>query len=516
MKTINLHLIFIILASTLFISCEENIPRNRPTFTDADLSAVDTTTEPEEKVVENDFSRPSGAIVIQTNHCACSEGKQISIGNCVSICSEKSSSSDSNKKLFFDIELTTAITGNTDFGDIAGFCGTSMEGQSAVPSCNVEFKDEKGNIKVINLVPSAGQTSFIIDVVDLAQDQTYRFSIVENTSGARSTTAQLRLSSDVITDTIGGPLALMPVNQYSCLFRVGEIDSNSGALIIADVNRFHFYFIPETRPEPLKQSSLASVNCHDLEIYGNTPINSPLLEETTGSFTVWNKMDPRFFDLDGDGAMQIHNLIEQNMALQGQALASPLNLFFELSWPSGINDGDSNPSGEQDSSDSSSAEVVNTSMGYYMTPFLDDQTFKAYCPKQAHYYSSSVLFKAMRDVVGVDTEGLYAAKQDNVCDFILIKESRLKKIWFYKEGGLHIEPTNDTVSGKQVQFYWPADESSPFIKKSHQRVYTLKASTEISCSSVPVPETSGQGSNGVRSNFPPHDKRIGCVPVLLD
>lgn len=512
MKVFNLHIIFILLVSTIFISCDDNIPRNRPTFDVSESKSTDTEVEEEEVEEEPSFSRPSGAIVIQSNHCACAKGKPISIGNCTNICQEKSASSDETKKFFFNVDLTTAIT-ETNLLDMFGFCNT-LDGETSVASCSIEVKDEAGNVDFnLAFAPGAGKTSFAVDIGALAEDQTYRLTIVEAASGARSTTAQLRLTSDLIDDTVGGPLALMPVNQYSCLFRTGSIDSTSGELIVEDVNRFHFYFIPETRPEPLLQSSLPSVNCYDIELYGTTPINSPLLEESTGSFSVWNKADPRFFDLDGDNVLQIHNLLEQNMRLQGQALSEPPSLFFPLSWPNGFDDGDTNPS---DTDDSTTIEVASGDLGYYMTPFLDSDTFKAYCPKKEHYFSNSALFKAMREVVALDTEGLYAAKQDNVCDFLLIKESLLKKIWFYKEAGEHIEPTNDTITGKKVQFYWPADTNSPFIKKSHQRIYTIKAASEITCGANTSPESGGQSGDGVRTNIPPHDKRIGCIPMLAD
>ncbi len=513
MKLFNLHIIFILLLTTL-ISCEEGIPRNRPVLGASD-NLVTTEPEPEPETKEIEPNRPSGAIVLQADHCACTAGKPVSIGDCVNMCNDKSSSSSNNRVLFFNVELTPAIT-NSDIKDMFGFCNTLPTDDGTVASCSIEVKNESGNIDFnLALTPGANQTQFSVDVSSLKEDVTYRLTIVENASKARSTTMQLRLTSDILEDKIGGPLSLMPVSQYSCLFRSGEIQQNTGELFITDVNRFNFYFIPESRPEPLKPSTVATVNCHDLEQFGTTPINSPLLEETTGVFTTWNRQDPRFFDLDGDNIEQIHNILIQNMELQGKVVSDPANfkLFFPLEWPSGFDDGNTDPTADDQSTN---LTTITPSLGFYMTPFLDDQTFKAYCPKKAHYYSSSVLFKAMREVVGVDTEGLYAAKQDNVCDFLLVKESLLKKIWFYIEGGQHIQPTEDTVSGKQIQFYWPADANSPYIKKSHQRTYTVKSSTEITCDNITAPQTGGQGSDGVRSNFPPHDKRIGCIPVLND
>ena len=122
----------------------------------------------------------------------------------------------------------------------------------------------------------------------------------------------------------------------------------------------------------------------------------------------------------------------------------------------------------------------------------------------------------MREVIAVDTEGLYIAKEDNACNFLLVNESVVKSIWFYVEGGQHIEPTTDTISGKQVQFYWPADSTSPFIKKSHQRVYTIKSTSDLGngCSGGSAGTGGTSGSNGIPTTIPPHDKRIGCIPVM--
>ncbi len=513
MKYCRFFTYFLFMIMTLsFIGCEENIPRNRPVL-DYDATAITDEPQEEEPSSELTIERPSGAIIIQPNHCACQNAKPISLGNCEAICSEKNSGANPETRLLYFETQTTAEISATDIEDIWGFCNTLPRDGSLTASCSIEVKDEKGNTNTLAFEPEKGATSFSVEVGGLSEDETYRLSIIENNSGARSTTIQMRLISDLIEDNIGGPLALMPVNQYSCLFRTGVIDSTDGSFIIEDVNRFHFYFISATRPEPLKASSLQTVNCHDMELYGTTPINSPLLEETTNVFTVWNREDPRFYNLGGEGKLRVHELLEQNIRLQGQTLSSSLNLFFELEWPSGIDDGDTGVGSEEDEG---VAETISNKLGYYMTPFIDSETYKAYCPTQQHYYSNSALFKAMREIIGIDTEGLYAAKQDNVCDFILIRETVLKKIWFYIEGGQHIQPTSDTVAGKKIQFYWPADPSSPYIKKSHQRVYTLKQGNEISCGSASVPDDSSgsSGSDGIRSNYPPHDKRIGCIPKL--
>lgn len=500
-----------------FVSClEDDFPSNRP---DLNINEVlgqeenenDSIDDP--NTVEEKLSRPNKAIIIKADHCACSGGKSIGFGNCDNLCNQKSNTEE--KFFFFNTEITAQFL-EGGFEDIASFCSPKADEAQAV-ACEIQVKDESGAfLNPIEFVPQPGQTSFKVEIGDLPTNKTLRLSIIERISGSTSTTAQLNLTVRDTIDVIGGPLALMPVNEYTCMFRVGSFDQNTGELIIDKVNRFHFYFIPETRPEPLLATSLSSVNCHDLELSPTVPLNSPLLEETTGVFTVWNKSDPRFFDLDSDTVIKVNEIIRENIELQGVKVTTTPDLFFPLEFPSGFDDGDSVAGSDQSPSDANGSSIASI-LGFAMTPFIDDRTFKAFCPTRQHYYSSSPVFKAMRDIVGVDTEALYAAKQENVCDTVLIKESLLSKIWFFKEGGVHITPTPDTISGKQIQFYWPADISSPHIKKSHQRTYTVKSVTELNsaCSGSSIDNTA-QNSSGVKTNLPPHDKRLGCIPVLAD
>lgn len=484
--------------TVFFISCMEQVPPNRPTFSSKNVEVdPDPIVEPEALEIP---TRPTGAIVLQTDHCACQNGESIALGTCAQTCASKPNTE--NELLYFNAEPTTAITLDI-YQDISGWCkrdiidpNTGEAVNAGAAACVIEAIDENGGRTELPFEPGAGAKSFAVDVSVLNFNNSYRITIVEVSSGARSSTIQLR---KIKTNDRGieGPLALMPVNEFACM--INRFEDPDEPRNITDSDRTHFYFVSETRPEPLPKNTGAY--CHDKQKQ-ETPTNSPLLEEKAGAFSVWNRNDPRFFDLDGDDEIDIHNIIAEEVERQGQRLDSTPRLFFELEWPNGISiDGDSGTN-------------TQGKLGFYMTPWIDDQTFKAYCPTQEYYYSSNPIFRAMREVVGVDTEGLYVAKKDGFCDFVLVKESLIKQIWFYKENGQHIQPNDNTISGKQVQFYWPASTDSPFIKKSDQAVYTLKRADELTCGDTTLPESSGQGSNGARTNFPPHDKRIGCVPVL--
>lgn len=509
-----------IMLSFIFTGCiEESIPRNRPDMDIDQSSATETGTETStDTETTNTFSRPSGAIILQSDHCVCQQQKSIGLGNCSAFCQSKTTNLE-NKMLYFNVKLTVAIT-EENLKDVAGFCST-QDGEEANVGCVLQAKDEDGNLSFLNFSTQSGQTSFSVDVGSLSTDETYRISILENASGASSTAIQVRLIDTDDNNDIAGPLALMPVSEYSCIYRgPPNYDSITGAQIIEDATRYHFYFIPETRPEPLKATTLPSLYCHDIEQSPTVPLNSPLLEESTGVFTIWNKADPRFYDLNNSGSLRINEIIQKNVELQGASLTSTPDFFFTLDFPSGMDDGDSNIQ-DQTSGDSNStnANQIRNTLGYIMVPFIDDRTYKSYCPTREHYYSTNPIFRAMRDVVGVNTEALYVAKQENVCDNILVREGLISKIWFYEENGQRLQPTSSTISGKKVQFYWPADTSSPYIKKSHQRTYSILSIDELnasSCSGSSEINSEAQNGSGVRTNLPAHDKRIGCIPVLAD
>jgi hypothetical protein len=505
----------LVLQSVLFYSCTSEAPRNRPTINLTNQNVV----VDEEKIAEEEaqaeldrlaaLARPTNAVKIENGFCACKDSLSISQGNCSAFCAGKPSA---DPKLYLTVSTTEDITQRDDIKTFHNWCTkeipdpTTGESLELNPSCLIEVKDSDNNTGSLTIETiSAGSNAVVVNIASLDEDKTYRIKIVETVSGAASSTVQIRKFSTPITDPIGGALGTVPIQQYTCMnITIAEDGSN---LFYEDASRIHFYFNDENRPEPLS-AIFANIHCHDINKYGKTPINNPLLEESPGAYSLWNIWDPRFWDTDGDGEAQINQLLQQNVKDQGFTMDEPPRLFHKFQWYNGPDVSSASTSG---SSSGASAAPVLAELGYYMTPWIDQTTFKAYCPKRSHYYSSNQLFVAMRDLVGVDTEGLYIAKQEGSQDFILIREAVLKEIWFYKVSGQHIEPTNDTVTGKQVQFYWPADPASPFIKKSHQSIYTVKKASEVGSDNV---STDQQNSTGTSSNYPPHDKRIGCIPAL--
>ena len=150
-----------------------------------------------------------------------------------------------------------------------------------------------------------------------------------------------------------------------------------------------------------------------------------------------------------------------------------------------------------------------------MAPWIDQTTFRAYCLNSTHYNSANPLFKAMRDIIGVDTEGIYVGvkapetviDRDGVAlqapnDYIFIRETDLKKVWFYMKAGVPTVPTDTNVASVPVYFYYPLNLASPFVRTSTQKIYQVKGATEIA----------GQSTAATAGNYPPHDRRLGCIP----
>ncbi|MBG59268.1 MAG: hypothetical protein CMJ16_02295 [Peredibacter sp.] len=504
-------LIYALFICLLTASCLEDESLQRPTlnpYQDLITGGDDDTTD--DKVFELP-TRPDGAVFLQSGFCGCRAGEAITLGaDCTSFCEGKN---HAEEFLYVDVTVNEEIE-TSSLVDLAGWCSKPLsyinpeteevEQIQEQAACQAQVKDENGVTGALTMEqPTSGNTTLKIDIALLDPDKTYRLNIAEVQSGASSNTIQVRKLSARITDPVGGPLATMPVNQYTCLNRTVSTEEGTGQAFFDSAARSHYYFTNEDRPDPLPET-YSNIFCHDFLIYGTTPINDPLLEETPGQFTVWSKWDPRFFDLDGTEngtTIEIHKILQQKIEDQGYTVDTPPSVFFPLEYYNGP---------PITNSDGQTSEPQQKQLGYYMLPYVDDTTFKAYCPTALHYNSENPLFSAMKEVVGHDTEGLYIAKQENECDYILITETVLKKIWFYKENGTHFQPNDNTVAGKKVQFYWPADPDSPFIKKSHQRTYTVKRPDELSCDGTNVQDNANDATN----TFPPHDKRIGCVPKI--
>ena len=211
-----LILLTFILGQVFFIGCE-NIPRGRDSI--AQLESKITSDEDEEvEDVDLSVERPSGAVVIQSDFCGCSQGEPITFGNCEAICDNKPN--DENQTLYFNVELTNEITLDETFGNVFGWCNAQLpdeNGEAIVGTgCVLEIKDENGSTQSIAFEPeNNNSTSFSVDIGGLNDNTTYRVTIVEQTSGATSTTFQFRKFSDLLESRKRGPLQIEPVNRHT-------------------------------------------------------------------------------------------------------------------------------------------------------------------------------------------------------------------------------------------------------------------------------------------------------------
>jgi len=521
MKKLNYkNLILLLLTGLVIIACDAAPPENRVIFFD-DQSNVNPGGD--ENTLLPIPERPNRAVVFDSDYCGCQGGQAITVGACDNICAASGqAASDTAETLFVSVNLTADIT-EAQFGNLTGWRSLEIEDPNTQlpvatnPSCSMIATDEAGNERTLTDVPRiSANNSITVDISELRDDQTYRMRLVENTSGAESTTFQIRKFSQLSLDNITGPLQKVPISRYACGIR------NGGSTTVNQVsfNRFHLFFNAETRPDPLRPETIGSFFCHDLGPNAGTsplpPTNSPLFEETTGAFTLWDRNDPRFFDRDNNQIRDIDEIIEREVNLQGNSLVSAPDLFRPLTWLSAFDDGDIAPGQTTTTND---VQIVNEELGFYMTPFLrgSDQNFRAFCPKQADFFGSNPLFVAMRETIPTDTEALYVAQQVNACDFLLINRSVVERIWFYEENNQRIQPTDETIQGRQVQFFWPANFASPFIQGGHQRKYTIRSTDDItgSCNgSSPTTPATAPDTITIPTAIPPHDKRIGCIPML--
>jgi hypothetical protein len=122
-------------------------------------------------------------------------------------------------------------------------------------------------------------------------------------------------------------------------------------------------------------------------------IFAPRLELFEGAFNLWDTNDPRFYDNNGNGTLDINDVIVQKTKNFGATIPTSTNFFTKFNWPG-------SPQLSED------AGNTNTLIGYYMFPWIDPSNFKSYCLTSTHYNSNNALFKALRDIIGVDTEWL--------------------------------------------------------------------------------------------------------------
>jgi len=513
---LNIHLLLIlIIMSFSIVSCVDTIPDR--TITNAGSSTGGSDDGGDDDDDDDKIIRPTGAVKFKTNFCGCKDSKPITYGDCSSFCSGKNTNGAS--LFFFEFTTTEAISLDPTFGNVYGWCNNIIDEEAETnPSCVLQAKDENGGVVNLTLENGANGNSFFADIGNnndrLLQDKVYILSLIEQSSGAKSDSVQIVKYAPSGPSSNLGTLKVAPITQYSCIYRPPSTDSNTGEVYYDAAFRIHYYFLPRNPPDPMPAG--ADLICHDFlnPIYGMIDhALYPRLDQKPSVFNLWDSTDPRFYNNDGNQYIDINeHIIAKARNFGATGLSDSINFFqpFPVLSSASVPD-------EDGGNNSSTAQ----SMGYYMAPWID-QNHKAYCLNNTHYNSSNPLFKAMKDIIGVEMEGIYVGvktlesvrdRDGNYVtapsDFILVRESEIKQAWFYLSGSTPTLPTDANIATKPIYFYYPINPASPYIQSSNQKLYQVKGAQELNNVS-----TGGSNESGGANNYPPHDRRIGCIPKL--
>lgn len=529
-----LRMILLMAVSVFFIACQDTIP-SRATITPDEFltdpplecpegevpGAVGEGEETKQECVPVKLTRPTDAIKFKQDYCGCKDQKPVTFGNCAAFCQDKATNGAAI--LYANFTVTEAIS-LSGLESVHGFCNTPLETDTANPKCILNLKDASGNNTPLDVVTTPGSNSIKVDITTVPEDKTYIISLIEQNSKAKSDTVQIIKDSDQVDVDLLGTLKVAPISQFTCIIRnfLKEEQTNGSVNYwYTSGYRRHYYYLPRNAPDPLLGNSREAF-CHDVVTYGvKDDATYPRLENTPAVFNFWDTQDPRFFDNNGNTYLDVNDVIVQKTKNFGGNIPKTSNFFAKFS---GLQLVITNPN-----STSTNTTPTQTPLGYYMAPWIDSNTsgFKSFCLTSEHYNNpNNALYRAFRDVIGVDTEGLYIAEKaaetienvngDTVTtnpDYLLVREADLKAVWFYVKGGVLTKPTEENVANVTTYFYHPFNKANPFIKSSSQQLYRVKSASELAQGGVSNGSTS-TSNPGTPGAFPPHDKKIGCIPKL--
>jgi hypothetical protein len=499
--------VLLLISLMILASCvmEDSSPRAGKTF----VATAKATVAPIDSNKKIEETRPTNQIFIKRDFCVCLKAKPDALGNCNSFCATKSADK-TDAILYGSVTLSADLNLNEKFNNLDKWCKATVNNVEG--ACRLQLTNESGS-SFLNFTTTPGSNSFsaiLTGAVDY--NKTYAVKILEQNSVAVSDNIQVRRKKYTDTVSASGSLKIVPTSMYSCISRsacVGPTQGDISCPALGTTNDFaflnaarsHFFFASNSKP-PAVPASETAFFCHDIILNGI--IDSSLfdrLELIPTHFLVWDQSDIRFYDQDSTNKLDVNEIIEKRL-LEEYSVSKTINLFAELKWPNSLSAGANN----------------TPRMGYFMQPWIDQQSGLGFCPTEQHYLSNDGLFRILGEVVGTKTEGIYLAERDPEVivgadgkavtvptDIMIVREGLLKRIWFYRESNQFFEPTEQTATQKTIQFFWPADTVNPFVKKSTQRLYTIKRPEDIGA---------GSTSTAIPTSVRPPDKRFGCVPAL--
>jgi len=448
--------------------------------------------------------RPDGEVFIKRDFCSCLQGKADIINNCEGFCAGKASIT--TPTLFGSVDVGPTIQINSLLGNLHNWCTIELpDTNQPAPNCVIEAFDGL-TTNTLDITTFSNSNAFQANLTSLAKNKTYVAVIKETGSGAQSNEFQIRRvdpPEDNNEDTTT-PLKIMPVSQYTCLNRTGSLQDGtqcgelSGSDEIFNCGTREFYYFASNNAPPPMPPGAHFILCHDPQFGKDDSPLHPRLELIPQHIAMWDQSDIRFADQNGDSRPDINQMIQDRLANEF-GVTRTINIFGLFTWPN-------KPA-------TSGGSGTPPNVGFYMQPWIDSQTGRGFCPKQEQYNGNDPTFKIMKEVVGVDTEGIYlSVKQPEASDqqeggnkLQLIREGLLRKIWFYFENGQHFVPDDITASQKTIMYYWPPDVNDPYVQKSTQKIYTVRAPEDIN---------SNGASSGLVTTVRPPDKRFGCVPSM--
>lgn len=444
------------------------------------------------------IERPKESIFVQRNYCACLNALPDVINDCVLFCSDQDEAAQST--LYGEVRVGPEVELNPLLGNLHNWCEVELNEFESAPSCVLDVWSDSGPEIQLGVSTFPNSNRFESNISELRYDRTYVARIVEVSSGASSDAFQIRrFRFDDGNNDADNPLKITPISQYTCLDRsvpgCGEIDDQTNAEFYNCARRRYYYFQVASEP-PAVNYETNFIVCHDLALGQDDNELFPRFELRPHHMGLWDQTDFRFYDLNGDGKADINQTIRQRLLDEYGENREQVNVFALFSWPNA-------PPRDQGSNNN------RVNQGFIMQPWINSQTGRAFCPGISEYNGNDNMFRILGELVGVETEAVYLAVQehetalaDQVDTLMLIRENKLRQIWFYIQNGQHIEPTNVTAGQRTIRFYWPPDPENPFQRKAYQRMFTIRHPTELA------------QNTGIPTNIVPPDKRIGCIPRI--
>lgn len=563
LKFANLLMMAILLVGA--VACNDRVPTDRPLIT-----AIQDDNDDDK---DEDLTRPDGQVFFKTV-CGCNNTKNILVPEptCNTFCAGKNTGGRDRLYLTFDVGPEISL--NQTFKNVEGWCTAEIAPSDVRPVCELTARYLADSDLIADVTPKqvtgrlgSDGNGFFFDFVaddtsaELPQDTTFLLTlrVTSDVNGQRvskmSDSVQIRKIKPGFGPVDPGPIGVQPVSQYACINKIQQT-TTTGSTIPVDslpailaANQLHFYFIEQFRPDPIPEG-FSTGFCHN--IIADGPVDRrdfARLFETTNALALWRRDDPKMLNIktlanSGTGwsdNIDAEDIIVQKIQEQGASVTTS-RFFGKFSISSGPT---VNTAGNSSN--------AGTELGFYMRLFIDQTTTNnfAKCPKAADYAGSNPLFRAIGEVVQVDTEGIYLAKREEKTytirnsdgspstrcvddDYLIVKETDMRNYWFYFQGGVAKRPGTGVsgellIKNNTMNFYYPfRPGSDPTVRQVDQKLYTIVLPANAKPSNYCLalnsqangggrPETPDNDTLNQANNFiPPHDKRFGCIPVSAD